>query len=1153
MSKRAPNYKLSDMQSSDFQEFLDTCQRILMEKDAAREKSEAYIIAFLQNIGNFDYVKYIFEEQANNQIKLITIESLGKALLKNINLGPNDSSTIVRYRGGASEEDISVDSFEYNKLLMDYFIFFLKQTKTKSPNFIINSICDFFGNSLKYMLFNSIPVHSFMDSLKDKFFGINSSLEELYIGFKFFYFCLTDLLINSHQYGYFKFRKIALQFQSVCLYEILNTSRNVIKYLMNNLQTVTQDSIELINLGLEVYFKCLVFPFNMTYFDFTTDNNLEEITMTIFPEEYSESISDMDFYDNLFKILINKINAEMTLNTIRILARVSSSRLSILNEEMQQNYKRKIIQGFSILVANCPIDNPVYCTEIIEYALRALLVFGVHFIKRNADLQQSFEASSAFFSEAVIKLADHIDDPIFIKIVDFWNKLRSNSSDDDGKKSTTFILKCMNTYCTYYILQNNSIAFFVDNIKSHKKFRKLVNSRFDHFKEFFLQDIHATGQMMELLERLQIMEFDVSQGNLDANLYFTRLGHFILILTKTFLKMDTIYYGYQSYIDSLDEKFELVSQNHTTRVAKLCAGVFNFLQRTSSMAGLVRPEILRGFEMSILLFLETFTLNALDKQQFNEEIGMIEITDEVYKLVMNDLQLFGGFGQFFDLLTSKILGNLEYKDTVLGKFSILVLRTVIEKIKKVYKGKSQTNFLLETFTEKLFTINSSSLSEPKFYKLRSNLFETIAISYLDDNYDDYIQNSHKIFNRIIATNTYPDGTVDLMKVFYDLLGIYRAITLSKIIIIFSKISYPRVQNLLQTYGASFLTNPEFISTLLDFYAILIENTSQKYSVAQAHIIMYKILTDSCRVVSMFIKDMNQTLERIIVKEEMIKFLENNLKLVKKFLKVFKALLKFSDVSFSIFHFFGDVIFLEFIKNIHQFMFLIAEYIINYFPDKEEEFFSCFMESCTNLSDFIIEFFEPVEIEKIFKIIYIIFVKRSELILSNSETRNVYDESIIQNVHSIIVSVCTSVYEEHNINIENQQFQIKIQQIMDLSLSTIKEFSLKIIEFCHMTNYNFHLNNMISDVIFYLLCVFGSTNILSYINEKLQSHWKIHNNADARAAVVGIFNELQTSMSFKLDIINKEKFHVKFKDFIKALVKFSQEDYRLRASNFITSG
>ena len=417
--------------------------------------------------------------------------------------------------------------------------------------------------------------------------------------------------------------------------------------------------------------------------------------------------------------------------------------------------------------------------------------------------------------------------------------------------------------------------------------------------------------------------------------------------------------------------------------------------------------------------------------------------------------------------------------------------------------------------------------------------ETIAVSYLDDNYDDYIENSHRIFKQIIKTNTKNDGTVDLIRVFYDLVGIYRGITLSKIIIVFSKISYPHLQELLQQYGSAYLTNSEFAATMLDFYTILIENTSQKYSVAQAHTVMYKILTDACRIVSMFVKDINQTMEKIATREEMVKFLENNLKLVKRFLKIFKSLLKFSDISFTIFHFFGEVIFLEFIKNIHQFIYLISDYIINYFPDKEDEFLSCFMESCSSLSDFIVEFFDPSEVEKIFRVIHSIFAKRAEMILNNSESKNLYDESIIQNINSLVTSLCTSFYEEHNINIENQVFTARIVAIISSNRQIVSEFCFKIIEFCHMVNYNFHLNNLIADVVFNVLTVFGSAQILEFIRDRLVSYWRIDLNTPNYESVTAMFSELQTDILFKLDITNKEKFHTKFKEFIKTLVKFSQ--------------
>ena len=116
------------MQNRDFQQYMDTCQRILYEKDAEREKSEAFILDFLRNPANFDFVKYIYEEATTNQLKLITIESLSKATLKGSHSGPSENVTNIRYRSMPSEDEIAADSFEYNKHLLNYFLFYLKQT-----------------------------------------------------------------------------------------------------------------------------------------------------------------------------------------------------------------------------------------------------------------------------------------------------------------------------------------------------------------------------------------------------------------------------------------------------------------------------------------------------------------------------------------------------------------------------------------------------------------------------------------------------------------------------------------------------------------------------------------------------------------------------------------------------------------------------------------------------------------------------------------------------------------------------------------------------------------------------------------------------------------------------------------------------------------
>ena len=85
-------------------------------------------------------------------------------------------------------------------------------------------------------------------------------------------------------------------------------------------------------------------------------------------------------------------------------------------------------------------------------------------------------------------------------------------------------------------------------------------------------------------------------------------------------------------------------------------------------------------------------------------------------------------------------------------------------------------------------------------------------------------------------------------------------------------------------------------------------------------------------------------------------------MVKNFLRLFQILLKCSDISFSVFHFFGNNLFINFINNIHNFIFLISDTIIVYFLEEKKTLLKLMEESVNNLSDFMIEYFTPEQIQ-----------------------------------------------------------------------------------------------------------------------------------------------------------------------------------------------
>lgn len=76
------------------------------------------------------------------------------------------------------------------------------------------------------------------------------------------------------------------------------------------------------------------------------------------------------------------------------------------------------------------------------------------------------------------------------------------------------------------------------------------------------------------------------------------------------------------------------------------------------------------------------------------------------------------FQNFFQLFVNKVIGNLNFGNKILAKYSIFVLKNIVSKISKDLKKKAKENFVLNNICVKLFYINTSMLGDPKFYKLR---------------------------------------------------------------------------------------------------------------------------------------------------------------------------------------------------------------------------------------------------------------------------------------------------------------------------------------------------------------------------------------------------------------------------------------------------
>lgn len=205
----------------------------------------------------------------------------------------------------------------------------------------------------------------------------------------------------------------------------------------------------------------------------------------------------------------------------------------------------------------------------------------------------------------------------------------------------------------------------------------------------------------------------------------------------------------------------------------------------------------------------------------------------------------------FILLTiNKSLGNFAYKDKIISKYSIHLIKTIVLKLKvKLTKEIFNDLSVSRHISQELLKINDSSLGDPLFYKLRSELYEVISICYLNDSFKDYIPNIHLILNQILETNMKSDNMKSsIMRILRDIIGIARPLVKSRVFIVFCKIGYLRIQKLINEYGTQFIGSEDFILCLLDFYEVMCA-CSMDNLLTHSQTIFYSILIDCFKLVS----------------------------------------------------------------------------------------------------------------------------------------------------------------------------------------------------------------------------------------------------------------------------------------------------------------
>lgn len=155
---------------------------------------------------------------------------------------------------------------------------------------------------------------------------------------------MSNLFINSQFIGYLKFRRITVSFQEQGVNFIFKTTKKAIMFILDYLrQNGPKDQIFL-KQAFVVFFHCLTFPFAYNYYNFSNIIELDEISTSIYPEDWAVDFEDQNLFDGIFSVLETQ---EFSKNTkhfaIKVLSNIASTRQYIFEEEVKQTAFRGVL------------------------------------------------------------------------------------------------------------------------------------------------------------------------------------------------------------------------------------------------------------------------------------------------------------------------------------------------------------------------------------------------------------------------------------------------------------------------------------------------------------------------------------------------------------------------------------------------------------------------------------------------------------------------------------------------------------------------------------------------------------------------------------------------------------------------------------------
>lgn len=969
-----------------------------------------------------------------------------------------------------------------------------------APDYIVKSICNCIAIGFRIILTKA----NIGDRVKEIFAGTYGSqdLGLLRVGLYLADLLLSEVMINSHNIGYFNYCTLINEFSNQnIVHTIFDHTYNVLMQYLYRYVNIDPTCGNALQGMLEVMFKLLIFPFENSFITFSTDLDLSEHSTCILPHSWSERVFSIKFLELLLGVAVFPNALEgVRVEALKVLSMLAACRLdSNITPEQQSQY-----MCFQMLV---PVHMINFYTSmkrppsketiepIVDLIGRLMRNFRIFKMSKLKEEFCKLLETMVVLSKIVFVSFPELDNRTLSSLLKVWGILVDQYTYVDYG-IMEYMESFFQTYLEVYFGNNDKL--WVLNLSEElnpEYIEKMISKRFRTIREVFTLKKENLIEPLRKLVSSMASEMGRVKANFrntnvqrqDIKLFITKFVHFELFIIYMLFGV-TYTYGYHSYLNKLNEDLSsMVFKDAEAALESLKAeAVGSLFGETEALISIVSQLSDPSFEHTFVFCLTYFIssigkkliekvsiedMNTIDKGSSGLIRGrMLLIKWEWANQSINHQVLYSTPQQMLDQIII-ILINLLQKMPYLpvSKYLLYTLNEIFEKLKKALTLEDFTNFpLLSEIISILLKMNKEVYLSVDHKGQRRRILEIVGGCYFEDENDDYLSNIRKMADTVLAQHLSPEAVGNkpdnaLIKTFADVTGMMAAVSSTKVAIGIIRICYPRVREALNKYGEQILSHETFLQSMMKFYLALNDFVFDKLSTLNC-LIYFEVLRDTFRMMSKLATQMFNhigTLEP----QALVAVLKEKHQFISDALSIFVGILRKKNLDLCTFQYFGDMEFVNYLTAMFKLISIVLPYL-DYFPAESMDTYMAFTEIDNSIHEIFFHHFDTEIYELFFNYLRLSYIKFLHGLSEGADSRTITDENKLYSIKNAVMTGCKFLLKE--VRIKGPGSEQKVAQIRSENNKSCEDFLLQIFKAFFSLNYGERARDMMIELAYVLI-------------------------------------------------------------------------------------